>query len=161
MAHLLFAAHDSGGANMLGPVMPLARESGHRTSAMAAGPAMAIWRDAGEEVVDAGGGLPSPNDPSPDLPSPAEAGFAKAGGLWPAGRSSGFAQAGASRRREGSPSAFAKASADTPTPKRLRVVVRAVWCEPVSGAGTAISLLNREKTGNFFKNSLIWTQILR
>ena len=38
--------------------------------------------------------LSLPNDPSPDLPSPAEAGFAKAGGLWPAGRSFGSAQAG-------------------------------------------------------------------
>ena len=55
MAHLLFAAHDSGGANMLRPVMPLARRRGHRTSALAAGPAAAIWRDAGEEVLDAGG----------------------------------------------------------------------------------------------------------
>jgi hypothetical protein len=56
MAHLLFAAHDSGGANMLLPVMPLARERGHRTSALAAGPAAAVWRDAGEEEVDVGGG---------------------------------------------------------------------------------------------------------
>ena len=41
------------------------------------------------------------------------------------------------------------------------LVVRAVWCEPVSGAGAAISLLNREKTGNFCKNSLIGPQICR
>ena len=31
----------------------------------------------------------------------------------------------------------------------LSVAVRGVCCEPVSGAGAAISLLNREKTGNF------------
>lgn len=55
MAHLLFAAHDTGGANMLRPVMPLARARGHRTSALAAGPAAAVWRGAGEDVVDAGG----------------------------------------------------------------------------------------------------------
>ena len=76
MAHLLFAAHDSGGANMLLPVMPLARERGHRTSALAAGPAAAVWRDAGEEVADVGGGLPSPK------------------------RSSGFAQAGEAAMRD-------------------------------------------------------------
>ncbi len=55
MAHLLFAAHDSGGANMLLPVMPLARGRGHRTSTLAAGPSAAVWRGAGEEVEDAGG----------------------------------------------------------------------------------------------------------
>jgi len=29
------------------------------------------------------------------------------------------------------------------------LAVRAVWCEPVSGT---ISLINREKTGNFYEN---------
>ena len=41
------------------------------------------------------------------------------------------------------------------------LAVRAVWCEPVSAAGAAISLLNREKTGNFCKYSLIGPQICR
>ncbi len=54
MAHLLFAAHDPGAANMLLPVMPLARERGHRTSALAAGPAAAVWRDAGEVLENVG-----------------------------------------------------------------------------------------------------------
>ena len=63
MAHLLFAAYDPGGANMLLPVMPLARGRGHRTSALAAGPAAAVWRDAGEEVVDVGGGEAAMRDP--------------------------------------------------------------------------------------------------
>ena len=42
-----------------------------------------------------------------------------------------------------------------------RVAVQAVCGELVSGAGAAISLLNREKTGNFLKNSLIEPQICR
>ena len=46
-----------------------------------------------------------------------------------------------------------------PVYRELTVV--AVRSEPVSGAGAAISLLNREKTGNFFKNSLIGPQICR
>ncbi len=35
------------------------------------------------------------------------------------------------------------------------LAVQAVRSEPVSGAGAVISLLNREKTGNFCKYSLI------
>ncbi len=31
------------------------------------------------------------------------------------------------------------------------LAVQAVWSELVSGAGAAISLLNREKTGNFYE----------
>lgn len=50
MAHLLFAAHDPGGANMLLPVMALARDHGYRTSALGYGPAVAIWRGAGETI---------------------------------------------------------------------------------------------------------------
>jgi hypothetical protein len=50
MAHLLFAAHDPGGANMLLPVMALARDHGYRTSALGYGPAAAIWRGAGETI---------------------------------------------------------------------------------------------------------------
>ena len=38
-----------------------------------------------------------------------------------------------------------------------RVVVVAVWGEPVSGALGAISLISREITGNFFKNGPIRT----
>ncbi len=41
------------------------------------------------------------------------------------------------------------------------VAVQAVCGELVSGAGAAIFLLNREKTGNFRKNSLIGRQICR
>lgn len=52
MAHLLFAAHSPGPANMLKPVMPLARRSGHRVTAVASGAAAEIWREAGEDVGD-------------------------------------------------------------------------------------------------------------
>lgn len=48
MARLLFATHDPGGANALVPVMALARVRGHRVAVAAAGPAAAVWRDAGE-----------------------------------------------------------------------------------------------------------------
>ncbi len=44
---------------MLLPVMALARERGHRTSAMAAGPAAAVWRDAGEVLENVGDGAAS------------------------------------------------------------------------------------------------------
>ncbi len=50
MAHLLFAAHFPGPANMLKPVMALARRNGHRVTAVACGPAAGIWRKAGEDV---------------------------------------------------------------------------------------------------------------
>ena len=50
MAHLLFAALYPGGANMLAPVMPLARDNGHRVTAVAAGAATARWWSAGEAV---------------------------------------------------------------------------------------------------------------
>jgi hypothetical protein len=52
MAHLLFAAHFPGPANMLKPVMPLARRSGHRLTTVACGAAAEIWRRAGEDVCD-------------------------------------------------------------------------------------------------------------
>ncbi len=38
------------------------------------------------------------------------------------------------------------------------MVVEAVLSEPVSGAGTAISLLNREKTGIFFAEQGIFSR---
>lgn len=55
MAHLLFAAHDPGGANMLAPVMDLARRQGHRVSAAGFGPAAALWDKAGDAMAAVGG----------------------------------------------------------------------------------------------------------
>lgn len=51
MAHLLFAAHDPGGANMLAPVMAGARRRGHRVSAAGFGPAAVLWKKAGEAMT--------------------------------------------------------------------------------------------------------------
>lgn len=50
MGHLLLAAHDPGGANLLVPVMALLRDAGHRLSLAAAGPAATIWPRVGEPV---------------------------------------------------------------------------------------------------------------
>ena len=51
MARLLFASHDPSGANMLLPVLPLARARGHDVRVLGAGPAAAIFRLAGEDVI--------------------------------------------------------------------------------------------------------------
>lgn len=52
MGHLLFAAHDPGGANLLLAVMAAARAAGHRLSLAPAGPAETIWRAAGEVKME-------------------------------------------------------------------------------------------------------------
>lgn len=51
MARLLFASHDPSGANMLLPVLPLARARGHDVRVVGAGPAAAIFGLAGEDVI--------------------------------------------------------------------------------------------------------------
>lgn len=50
MARLLFASHDPSGANVLLPVLPLARARGHDVGIVAAGPAIGIFERAGEAV---------------------------------------------------------------------------------------------------------------
>lgn len=51
MARLLFASHDPSGANMLLPVLPMARARGHDVRVVGAGPAAAIFGQAGEDVM--------------------------------------------------------------------------------------------------------------
>lgn len=53
MAKFLFAAHDTGGANMLAPVIALARRRGHDVSLLAAGPALTLWRGLGALLTEA------------------------------------------------------------------------------------------------------------
>lgn len=48
MAHVLFAAHDPGGARVLSAVRAGARSRGHQVEGLASGPADAIWREEGE-----------------------------------------------------------------------------------------------------------------
>lgn len=64
MARLLFSTHDPGGANVLLPVMRLARARGHEVAAAAGGPAAAIWREAGEALAE---GAAAPFARRPDL----------------------------------------------------------------------------------------------
>lgn len=55
MARILAVAHDLGGANMLLPVLVLARSRGHEITARAAGPAEACWQAGGlAPAADAG-----------------------------------------------------------------------------------------------------------
>jgi hypothetical protein len=65
MARLLFSTHDPGGANMLLPVMGLARSRGHQVAVAATGPAAAIWRAAGEAIA---AGPSVPVGPQPAVP---------------------------------------------------------------------------------------------
>lgn len=51
MARLLFASHDPSGANMLLPILPMARARGHDVRVLGAGPAAAIFGQAGENVM--------------------------------------------------------------------------------------------------------------
>lgn len=65
MARLLFATHDPGGANMLLPVLQLARTRGHQVALAGAGPAAAIWRAVGEANA---AGPTVPVGPQPAMP---------------------------------------------------------------------------------------------
>lgn len=52
MARFLFAAHDPGGAQMIGAALGAARASGHSVDFIAAGPTVALWRAAGHQVIE-------------------------------------------------------------------------------------------------------------
>ena len=51
MARILFAAHDPGGALMLGAVVGSARERGHDIDFLGSGPAVDLWKQEGFEVT--------------------------------------------------------------------------------------------------------------
>lgn len=51
MARLLFAAHDPGGAQMIGAPVPELLRRGHEVDFVAAGPAVKLWRNEGREVT--------------------------------------------------------------------------------------------------------------
>ncbi len=55
MARLVFAAHDPGGALMIGAAAPELMRRGHELEFIAAGPGGEVWRRAGHEVVALGG----------------------------------------------------------------------------------------------------------
>jgi hypothetical protein len=51
VARLLFAAHDPGGAQMIGAPVPELLRRGHEVDFIAAGPAVKLWRSEGREVA--------------------------------------------------------------------------------------------------------------
>jgi hypothetical protein len=52
VARLLYAAHDPGGALMIGAAVPELVRRGHTMQFVAAGPAVKLWRGEGREVVE-------------------------------------------------------------------------------------------------------------